>query len=139
MRERVTLGFAALLGYGFVASGERNGLEREERDFLRIVESELDDVPDLLVVDAVNDGDNRDDIDAVAPQVFDGSELYVEEVADGAVRVGGIADTVELQVGVAQTGFGGFFTKIRALGEFDTVGRSLDAVVADFAGVADGI
>jgi len=40
----------------FVASGEAYRLERQEADFLGIVEGELDDASDLLVVDAVDDG-----------------------------------------------------------------------------------
>jgi hypothetical protein len=73
-------------------------------------------------------------------QVVDGLELHVEQVADLAVRVGGVADAVELQVGVAQTGFsGGCFAELLALGELDAVGRGLHAVVADLAGVGDGV
>ena len=55
MRERVALGLAAIVGYGFVASGEAYWLEAQEADSLRIVERELDDSSYLLVVDAVDD------------------------------------------------------------------------------------
>src|SRR3989339_619623 len=41
-----------------VAARERHGLEREEVDLSRVVERELDDPPDLLVVDAVDDRDH---------------------------------------------------------------------------------
>ena len=118
---------------------KETGWKREERNLLRIIEREAHDRADLLVVDAVDDGDDRNDVDAVAPQIFDGAQLHVEQVADGAVRIGGVADAIELQVGVAQAGFGGLLAELRALGEFDAVGRGLHAVVADFAGVADRV
>ena len=82
------------------------GWKREEADLLGIVERELDDAADLLVVDAVDDGRHGDDVDAGFVQVVDGLQLYVEQVADLAVRVGSVADAVELEVDVAETGFG---------------------------------
>ena len=107
VRQRVALGVAALVGDGLVAAGEGDRLEGEEGDLLGVVERELDDAADLLVVDAVDDGDDGDDVDAGLVQVLDGLQLHVEQVADLAVRVGGVADAVELQVGVAQTGLSG--------------------------------
>ena len=139
VRQRVALGVAAFVGDLFVAARERNRLEGEEGDFLRIVERELDDAADLLVVDAVDDGDDRNDVDAVRVQVLDGAQLHVEQIADGAVRIGGVADAIELQIGVAQAGFGGLAAEFRALGEFDSVGGGLHAVVTDFARIADRI
>ena len=139
VRQRVALRGAALRRDFFVAAGERHRLERQEVDPLRVVERELDDAADLLVVDAVDDRDDRDDVDAGAVQVLDRAQLHVEEVADAAVRVGGVADAVELQVRVAQTGFGRGLGELRALGELDAVGRRLHAVVADLARVADRV
>ena len=54
-----------------------------------------------------------------------------------AVRV--IADAVELQVGVTQACFESLGTEFLALSELYSVGGSLDAVIADFAGEADGV
>ena len=139
MRQRVALRFAALDGHLLVAAGERHRLERQEVDPLRVVERELDDAADLLVVDPVDDGDDRDDVDAGAVQVLDRPELDVEQVADAAMRVGGVADAVELQVGVAETGLGRRLGELGALGELDAVGRRLHAVVADLARVADRV
>ena len=93
---------------------KRNRLERQEADRLGIVERELDDASDLLVVDAVDDGDDRNDLDAGLVQVLDGLQLHVEQVADLAVRVGGVADAVELQIGVAQAGFGGLLRRTQS-------------------------
>ena len=136
VRQRVALRVAALVGDLLVAAGERHRLEREEVDLLRVVERELDDAADLLVVDAVDDGDDRHDVDAGAVQVLDRPQLDVEQVADAAVRVGRVADAVELEVGVAQAGLGRRLRELRALRELDAVGRRLHAVVADLARVA---
>ena len=136
MRQRVALRGAALGGDVFIAAREADRLEAEERNLLRIVERELNDVADLLVVDAVDDGDDRHDIDTRVVQVLDGAQLHVEQVSDQTVRVGFVADAVELQIGVAQSGFGGLAAELGALGELDAVGGGLHAVVADLAGVA---
>ena len=139
VRQRVALRRAALRRDLLVAAGERDRLEREEIDPLRIVERELDDPAHLLVVDAVDDRDDRHDVDAGLVEVLDRAQLHVEEVADAAMRVGGVADAVELQVGVAQARFGRRLGELRALGELDAVGRRLHAVVADLARVADRV
>ena len=95
--------------------------------------------PTCSLFSAVDDGDDRDDVDAGLVQVLDRAQLDVEQVADAAVRVGGVADAVELQVGVAQTGFGSRLREVEALGELDAVGRGLHRVVADLARVADRV
>ena len=59
------------------------------------------------------------------PEVLDRAQLDVEQVADEPVRVGRVADAVELQVRVAQTRFGRRPGEVRALGELDAVGRRL--------------
>src|SRR5258708_28309050 len=119
MREGVTLGFAAFVGHGFVATGEAYGLDRQEADLLGIVERELDDASYLFVVDAVHDRDDRDNLDPGFMQVIDGLQLHIEQVPDFAMRIGSVADAVELKVGIAHAGFGGLLRELKALGEFD--------------------
>ena len=101
VRQRVALRPTPLVRDLFVAAGEADRLERQEVDLLRVVERELDDAPDLLVVDPVHNRDDRHDIDAGTVQVFDRAQLHVEQVADAPVRVRGVADAVGLEVGVA--------------------------------------
>ncbi len=96
--KRVTLLQATLFGDQLVAAGERYRLERDERDLLRILESETDDRTDLIVVNAVDQRGDENDVNARFVQVVDRTQLYVEQVADLAVRVGIVADTVELQI-----------------------------------------
>src|SRR5205085_7374976 len=100
-------------------------LKAAEADDLVIIELELNDAPDLLVVDAVQNGRDRNNIDAGFMQVLDGLQLDVEQVADLAVGVGGIADAVKLQVDIAQAGFGRLLAEFKALGELNAVGCRL--------------
>ncbi len=139
MRERITLCSAALVRNRLVTTGKGNRLERKEVDLLGVVESELDDASDLLVVDAVDDRRYGNDVDASLVQVMNGLQLYVEGVSNLAMRVGCVTDTVELQVGIAQTRFRSGLGKFLALGKFDTVGRSLHRVVTDLTRVSDSI
>ena len=139
VRQRVALGLAALIGDGFVAAGEGNRLEAQERNLLGIVEREAHHRAHLLIVHAVDQRDHRDDVDAGAVQILDRAQLHVEQVADRAMRIGFVADAVELQIRVAQTGFGGLLGELRALGELDAVGRGLHALIADLAAIADGV
>ena len=87
---------------------KRNRLERDERDLLRILERKADDRSDLVVIDTIDQRCHQDDVDAGFVQVVDRTEFDVEEVADLAVRVGVVADTVELQIDETKTGFGCF-------------------------------
>ena len=115
------------------------GWKREEVDLLRVVERELDDAANLLVVDAVDDAGHGNDVHAGLMQVVDGLQLYIERVADLAVRVSSVADAVELQVGVAETGFRSGLREFLRLGKLDAVGRGLHGGVTDLAGVGDGV
>ncbi len=139
MRQGVALAETALRSDVFIAACKRNRLEADERDFLGIFHRELDDGADLVVVHIVDDGNDENDFDARFVHVLNSAELHVKEVADLAVAVGVVADAVELQVGVAHTGFEGFFAEFLALGELDAIGGGLDTVVADLAGVGDGV
>src|SRR5215469_16576268 len=139
VRQGVTLRVTPFVGDFFVAAGERNRLKRQERDALRIVERELNDAADLLVVQAVDDGYDGNDFDSGPVQVLDGLQLHVEEIADKAVRVGGVADAVELKIGVTQTRFGGLLGELKTLGELDAVGRRLHGVVSHLARISDGV
>src|SRR5580704_9344484 len=112
MREGVALGFASVVGYSFVAAGETYWLEGQESDALGIIQRELDDASHLLVVDAVHDRHYRNDFDSSGVQVFDGLQLYVKQVANFSVSIGGVADAVKLEIGVAHAGFRSLLSKL---------------------------
>src|SRR5688572_11288411 len=121
MGERVTLLQPTLFGDQLVTAGKRNRLESDERDLLRILECESDDRTDLIVVDSVDERRNKNDIDAGFVQVVDRAKFYIEQVADLAVRVCVVADTVELKIDESKSGFGGLAAKFFRLRELDTV------------------
>ena len=139
VREGVALRLAALVADGLVAAGEADRLEAEEVDDLRIVQRELDDAAHLLVVDAVHDGGHRHDVHARLVQVVDGLQLHVERIAHLAVRVGCIADAVELQIDVAQARLVRGLAELLRLGELDAVAGRLHAGVAHLARVGHGV
>src|SRR5438445_751493 len=78
-------------------------------------------------------------VDAGAVQVLDRAQLHIEEVSDAAMRVCRVADAVELEVRVAETGIGRRLREFRTLRELDAIGRRLHAVVADLARIAHRI
>ena len=55
------------------------------------------------------------------------------------MRIGSVADAIELQVGVTQTGFRSGLAEFLRLRELDTIRRSLHRVVANLTGVGDSI
>ena len=122
-----------------VAPGERHRLERHEADLVAVLQGELDDRPDLIVVDRVHDRHDEADVDAGGMEMLDRAQLHVEQVADLAMGVGLFADAVELEIGDAHPGLAGRVRERRILREADAVGRGLDAEVADLPRVAHGV
>ena len=113
--KRVTLLQTTLFGDVLVAARERNRLERDERDLFRILESKANDRADLVVIDAVDQRRHENDVNARLVQVVDRTQLDVEKIADLAVRVGVVADTVELQINESKTGLGSLVGKILSI------------------------
>src|SRR5665213_2484457 len=136
MRQRVSLRHAAFVGDIFVPASEGHRLEGKKVDLLGVVESKLDDAPDLLVIDAIDNAGDGNDVHAGFMQVMDGLKLDVERIADLAMRVGCIADAVKLEVGVAKTRLSSSLRKLYGLGKLDAVGRSLNRGVSDLACVS---
>src|SRR5438477_6601024 len=139
MAKGITLGLATLIGNFFVASGERNRLEAQEADGLGIIKRELDDAPHLLIIDAVHDSSYRNDIYAGLMQVMDGAQLHVKQIANLAVGIGCVADSVKLQVSKTQACFGSLAAKFRRFGKLNSVGSCLNRVVSNLTRVTDGI
>src|SRR6185295_15592613 len=111
MRQRVALLQSSLRRDFFVTTSKRNRLERQERNFLGIVEREPNNRAHLIVVDAVNKRRNQHYLDAGFVQVIDRTQLHIEEIADLTMAVRIVADTIELEVNIAQAGFGSFATE----------------------------
>ena len=139
MRKRVALAETALVGDLFVATRERNRLERDEGDLSGVVHREPDDRADFFVVDVVDQRGDENDLGAGRVHVLDRLELDVEQVADLAMRVRLVADPVELQIGVAQTGVGRHLRELLVLRELDAVCRRLHGVEAQLPRVLTGL
>src|SRR5687767_13635454 len=137
VRKRVALLQPAVFSDLFVTSRERNRLERKESNLLGIVQSESNNRADLIVVDSIYQRGNKHDFDSCFTQVVDSAHLHVEKIADLTMAIGVVADAIELQVHVTETGFGRLATEFFALGELNSVGRGLHAVVANFSRVSD--
>src|SRR5262249_20084804 len=137
--QGVPLRLTAFVSDLLVTSGEGNRLEREELNLLRIVERELNDASDLLVVNAVDDRGNGNDIYAGLVKVLDCSQLDVKKVSNLAVLVSRVADSVKLKIGVTEPCFCCLFAELGALGELDSVCGRLHAVVADLSAVTNRI
>src|SRR5687768_7007007 len=137
VRQRVALLQTTVFGDLFVASGERNRLERKKRNLLRIIERKTNDRSDLIVVDAVHQRRDENDLNTGFVKVIDGAHLHVEQVADLAVAVRVVSDTVELQVDVTQTRCSSFPAEFFTLRKLDSVRRRLHAVVTNLARVLD--
>src|SRR5207302_9518298 len=97
MAKGVTLGLAPLIGDFLIAAGERYRLEAQEADGLGVIERELDDAAHLFIVDAVHDGGNRNNLHSCFVQVVDGAQLYIKQIADLTMGIGGITNSVKLQ------------------------------------------
>ena len=74
-----------------------------------------------------------------AVQVLDRAKLDVEQIADLSMRVGLLADAVELQIGDAEARVASLSCEVRLLREADAVGGRLHAEVADRARVSDRV
>ncbi len=138
VRQRVALLLPGLVVDVLVPPGEGDRLERDGVDLVDVPDRELEDLADLVVVDAVDDRGHQRDVDAVLVEVLDRAQLDVVEVTDLAVLVVLVPDPVELEVREAQPGLGGLAREILVLGEPDPVGGALDREVADLARVPDG-
>src|SRR5262249_8882336 len=66
-----------------------------------------------------------------------GSQLDVKQVADLAMAVCIVSNAIKLQIGITQARFSRFPAKLFTLGELNTVGGSLNAVVSELTSIAD--
>src|SRR5712664_511970 len=122
MRQRVALTQPAFRSDVFITAGERNRLERDEGNLLRIVHRETDDRADLIVIDAIDQHHNENDLNTRFVQIVDRAQFHVEKIPDLAMTVGVVPYTVELEIHKSQTRFGSLSAKLFTLGELDAIG-----------------
>src|SRR5579884_1944957 len=83
--QRVALRLTAIVSNFFIAAGKGNRLEAQEADGLGIVQCKLDNAAYLLIVDAVDDCGDRNDINASFMQVMNGAQLHIKQIANLAM------------------------------------------------------
>ena len=120
------------------ASGEGHRLEADAAGAIDIFERQPDDVADLVIVEAFDDGGNEDDFQAGFPDVFDALQLLFPQGFAARAAVDIVADAVELQIERVQAGFLGLLGEFQ-IGEFQAVGGRLEMRKAHLLGHAEDI
>src|SRR5258705_3014173 len=136
-RERITLLDAQLIRNIFVATGERNWLEGDGLDFIDVFRCKINNRPDTVVVDCVDDGRHQGNLDPDAGEVFNRLLLYVKQIADAAMLVLLFADAVKLKIHTVLPRSLGCLTKLNVLGETYAVGGRKNSVEANLLSVSD--
>ena len=134
--QRVSLRAPHFIAHVFVAAREAHRLEADDGDLVGVRDGKVEDGADLIVIDAVDDGDDEHDVDACGVEVLDGAQLHVEEVAHFAMGAPFVGNGVELKIGEAQPALLREPRELRLLREANAVGRALHAEIADLARVA---
>src|ERR1051326_4170698 len=133
VRQRVSLLQTAFSRNRFVATSERNRLERKERNLLRVVECKPDNRPYLIVINPIDQCRNEYNLNSCFVKIVDCAQFHVEQVTDLTMTIRIVADPVKLEIDVAQARLGSLPAELFALREFNTVCRSLYRVVTDFS------
>src|SRR5262249_23285093 len=120
-----------------VAAGKGDRLERNSLNFVDVLNRKIDDIADVVIVDAIDDRVYKRHFHAGACHVFDRLKLDIKQISDTAMLVLFFSRTIKLQVCAVQSGFFRLSNKIRILSEADAVGRREYAVESDFFRVAD--
>src|SRR5215470_12925168 len=121
----------------FVPAGERDRLEGDGLNLIDVSNGKIDNIADIVIVDAVDDRVHQSDFHSYPRHVFDRLKFYVEEIADTAMLVLFLRRSIKLQIGAVQTRLFGLANEVGFLGETDAVRRSKHAVESDFFRVSD--
>ena len=87
------------------APGEGHGLEAEAADAIDVVDGEPHHVTQLVVVHALDDRGDKDNLQAGFAAVFDGGELGLHQSLAARAKIDVVAESVELQVERVQARF----------------------------------
>src|SRR5216684_1317132 len=137
MRKRVSLLQTSFWRNRFVTARKRDRLERQKRDLLWIIQSEPDNGSHLIIVDAVYECRDQNNLNPRLVKIINRPELNIEEIAHLAMAIRVVPNTVELKIHITQTGFRRLTTKLFALRELDPIRGSLDRVIPNFPRVFD--
>src|SRR4051812_2200863 len=105
-------------------AGERYRLEADPAGTFDVLQREADDVADLVIVQALDDGGDEDDLQAGLFDVLDALELLLPQALAAGPPVDVVAHAVELEVEGMEAGLFALLGEFE-LGEFDAVGGDL--------------
>src|SRR5260370_22529324 len=118
--------------------GEGDRLEADAADAIDVLQSEPDDVADLVIVQAFHDGRDEDDLQPGLPDVLDALQLLLPQRFAARAAVNIVADAIELQVERVKTGFLALLGECQ-IGKFQTVGGYLGVREAHLFREAEGV
>src|ERR1017187_6843974 len=133
---KIGLGEALLLKVAAVdASGKGHGLKAEAADAIDVVNGEAHHVSQLMIVQALDDGGNQNNLQSHFAAVLDGGHLGFHQALGARAQVNVIIHAVELKVEGVQTRF---FRGLRELEirKLDSVGGCLQVSETEFRGLA---
>ena len=102
-----------------------------------IFRSELHDLADSVVVDAVNDRDDQCDLDADAGEIFDRLLFHIEQIANTAVLVLLFSDTIELKIDAVLTRSLSGFAEFNVFSKTNPIRRGENAVEANLLSIGN--
>ena len=133
LREALALEFPVV-----DAARETNRLKAEATDAIDIVDGQANHVADLVVIHALHDGGDKDNLQACLPAVFNAHQLLLQQPLAAGAQVDFIADAVELEVERVEAGLPALPSEFW-VGEFNAVGGALDVGEAHLRGHAQDI
>src|ERR1035438_5184447 len=133
--KREALGLQFMFGD---APGEGNWLKADAAGAIDVLQGHADNVADLVIVEAFDNGGDENDLEPGALDVLDALELFLPQRFAARATVDVVADAVELQVKGMQAGFLALLGECK-IGEFQAVGGHLGVREAHLFGEAEGI
>ncbi len=118
--------------------GDGNGLVADAARNIDVIEGKLQDLPDLIFIDAAGDGRHIDDLDAGLADGLDRLQFVFQQLAAARLLVYVVVHAVELQVDRMQARFGGTHGEIR-IRKLDPVRGHLDVAEAHLLGAAQDL
>ena len=100
MGKRVPLAQPTFWRDVFIPASEGDRLKGNKSNLLGILSGKVDDGAYLVVIHPINQRRHQNNLNARFVHVINGSQLDIEQVADLAMTVGIVANTIELQVGI---------------------------------------
>src|SRR5262245_48719979 len=106
-----------------VAARKGDRLKRDRLNFVDVLNCKIDDIANVVIVDAIDDRVDERHFHSDARHVFDRLKLDIKQISDTTMLVLFLSRTIKLQVCAVQSGFFRLSNKVRILSEADAVRR----------------